>query len=352
MGIVVVALAVFAGATYAGMRYIAATDERDAETNQAATVENPEPYVRPAEPGAAGGTVGKNLRRTLGDAGYGCGRVEYDGAATIECSRAGEPPDAVLSRVTMDVTDSDLVELEAEVEPDPAWQRLPRDGDSNFGRSKIDTGPATSNVFGTVAAGIAGQDGAAGIQDAIRRSRKDEELVKNETADYVMRIDVPGGTMSVRGDTEDVAAFDNARTGDGGGTLKHVALKDLEKIAEENALPCERGRETLTCQGGSLLLRAEFPEGLALTSVRIVDDRADEHLSADLREVAGAVAGLVGRQVGQREAADKWADSGCFADTTRSLLVGGEVMTCEPTLDGTVRKPKVEKHSLVIGKER
>lgn len=282
-----------------------------------------------------GGEYGEGLLQALQSAGFECARLDGSGLTARQmCYREEREPTPTVQSVGISIIRDEVVRIRANVDIDPAWTAVLDDPDAR---------PSTHRTFEMlIEASI--PDGQRPTANSILTRAGQGESQEDPDDPGSARADLASGTVEISmGKSGGQFVFERNTKAEGPVFVDHgldfVTPKELQTVAEQNGLKCERQKEKLTCSGEGTEMVVEFPVPMSGTQyVTDVEISADK--KAPVSAVAQEVAKLVGGKYDQADQAVDWV-TGCFGTYTDRTSYAHSEFGCEPGLEGSSDDPDV-----------
>ncbi|MGW0226947.1 hypothetical protein ACWDWO_01400 [Actinopolymorpha singaporensis] len=346
LGLVVLLVAVAGGAVWFGKNWnhSSAEDSGDYYGKQADTPREAPTY---AQPGGTGGAMGRALRASLTSAGFSCTRTPGNRSALLTCVLTGKDPAPFVAKVTVLTGREQVVRVDADVRPDPAWSELDSGGDSFEGGPDVSAvAYRTFTVLGLAAI----PDGERPEFDKAMRtslSERSRETAKTSVADVAVMVRTSGpSTFELR---RDQASGQLDYTPG----LSLVTPKEVSAALGKQGLSCRRAEESMTCTRGDVKVHLTFPRPRTrgpdqnITELTATAPAVGGAVNPELRTTARTLTGLVVGKFGGAGPAQSWA-GGCFGDRTAVTVAGASTLVCSPRLTGTTGSPRVVSQEFAV----
>ncbi|GAA2758151.1 hypothetical protein [Actinopolymorpha rutila] len=347
VGLVVVLVAVAGGAAWFGKNWNRSSTE-DPGDYYGKQADSPRDAPTYAEPGGTGGAMGKALRASLTSAGFSCTRTPGDRSALLTCVQTGKDPAPFVAKVTMLTGREEVVRVDADVRPDPAWSKLDSGTGNNFD-GEPDVSAVAYRTFTVLGLAAIPAGERPEFDKAMRTSLSEQsrETAKTSVADVAVMVRKSGpSTFELRRGEE---------SGDLDYTpgLSLITPKEVSAALGKQGMSCRRAQESMTCTRGSVKVHLTFPRPRIkgpdqnITELTATAPAGDGTVNPELRTTARTLTGLVAGKFGGAGPAQSWA-GGCFGDRTAETVVGASTLVCTPRLSGTIDSPRVVSHEFAV----
>ncbi|MET9021709.1 hypothetical protein ABZV93_17145 [Actinopolymorpha sp. NPDC004070] len=347
VGLVIVLVAAGAGAVWFGKNWHRSSTE-DPGDYYGKQADSPRDVPTYAEPGGTGGAMGTALRASLTSAGFSCTRTPGNRSALLTCVQTGNDPAPFVAKVTMLTGREEVVRVDADVRPDPAWSKLDSGTGNNFG-GEPDVSAVAYRTFTVLGLAAIPAGERPEFDKAMRKSLSDKsrETAQTSVADVAVMVRTSGPS-----------SFE-LRRGEESGDLDYtpglslITPKEVSEALGRQGMTCHRTEESMTCTRGDVKVHLTFPRPRIkgpdqdITALTASAPAAGGSVNPGLRDTARTLTGLVVGKFGGAGPARSWA-AGCFGDRTAETVVGASTLLCTPQLTGTVDSPRVVSHEFTV----